>query len=80
VVQVGSSNSNTKLVSVADVQNCVSQPLNEQLDTWHDQFEALVSPNSVTVRRLDAEGGWEQPLVISCNGKGTRCRHTCIVL
>ena len=64
-IKIGSSRSNNKRVKLPKSNMKVgTKPQNGQSPYWRDRFRTTVSGQYVTVRRLDQNSGWGQPLVL----------------
>jgi hypothetical protein len=60
---VGSSNTNTKSIELPTASISASPiPLNKQDSSWNDKFKIHVNNKTLTVTRIDSNGGWGQEL------------------
>ena len=64
-ITVGSSDSNVKTINLPRENMYISDvPVNPQKVTQRNTFTTSVSGNTLTVRRTDYGGGWEQNLIL----------------
>lgn len=71
VIEVGPSPTSEKVVELpASGMWGSSNPHNPQEPRWQDRFAVTVKAKQMTVKRLDMDAGWGQPLQIKCWRKG----------
>ena len=75
-IQVGSSETNTKVVTLPKPHMIVvPTPSNHQDPSWKDTFDVLVIGRTLYVTRLDENIGWNQDLVLKAVKKDPKWTH-----